>query len=73
MKPRNVKELIGYVVDKLSEDGIGGVYAVFNRPPHAVVADRGSEWAITLWRDGVKLYITLRKDTLEPVSVKMET
>ncbi len=71
MKPRNIKELIGYVIDKLSEEGIVGVYAVFNGLPNVLVAVEEDVYKIMLWKDGVSIRITLKKDTLEPVAVTL--
>ncbi len=71
MKPRNVKELIGYVIDKLSEEGIVGVYAVFDGLPNALVIDDGDVYKIMLWKDDVSIRITLKKDTLEPAAVTL--
>ncbi len=68
---RNVKELIGYVIDKLSEEGIVGVYAVFNGLPNVLVAVKEDVYKIMLWKDGVSIRITLKKDTLEPVAVTL--
>jgi len=71
MKPRNVKELIGYVIDKLGEDGFADVYAVFSGLPNVLVAAEEDLYKIMLWKDGVRLNITLKKDTLEPVGVTL--
>jgi hypothetical protein len=69
MKPKNVKELIGYVIDKLGEEGFVNVYAVFDGLPNALVIDDADVYKIMLWKDGISLHITLKKDTLEPVAV----
>ncbi len=71
MKPRNVKELIGYVIDALGEEGFMNVYAVFDGLPNALVIDDGDVYKIMLWKDGVSIRITLKKDTLEPVAVTL--
>jgi len=71
MRPRNVKELVGYVIDKLSEDGFANVYAVFSGPPNVLVVAEEDVYKVTLWKDGVMLRITLKKDTLEPVGVTL--
>jgi hypothetical protein len=71
MRPRNVKELVGYVIDKLGEDGFANVYAVFDGLPNALVVAEEDVYKVMLWKDGVSLRITLKKDTLEPVAVAM--
>jgi hypothetical protein len=71
MKPRNVKELIAHVIDMLEEKGIVNVYAVFSGLPHALVVAEEDVYKILLWKDGISLRITLKKDTLEPVAVMM--
>jgi len=71
MKPRNVKELVSYVIDKLSEDGFANVYAMFDGPPNALVVAEEDVYKVMLWKDGVSLRITLKRDTLEPVAVVM--
>jgi len=69
MRPRSIKELIGYVIDRLGEGGFLNVYAVFDGLPNALVIDDGGVYKIMLWKDGVSIRITLMKDTLEPVAV----
>jgi len=69
MRPRSVKELVGYVIDKLSEDGFANVYAVFSGLPNALVVAEEDVYKVLLWKDGVSLRITLKRDTLEPVAV----
>jgi len=68
-----IKELIGYIIDTLGESGFGGVYAVFEGLPHVLVVAEADVYRVMLWKDGVKLRITLRKDTLEPLAVTLET
>jgi hypothetical protein len=71
MKPRSVKELVGYIIDKLGEEGIAGVYAVFSGLPNALVIAEEDVYKIMLWKDGVSVRITLKRDTLEPVAVTL--
>jgi hypothetical protein len=70
---KSVKELVGYVIDALENSGIANIYAVFSGLPHALVIVEEDVYKVMLWRDGVKLRITLRKDTLEPIAVALET
>jgi hypothetical protein len=72
MKPRNIKELIGYVIDMLEERGIINIYAVFSGVPNALVDVGLDTYAVLLWKDGVKIRVTLKKDTLEPVAIALE-
>ena len=57
MRPRNTKELIGYVIDRLGEGDFLNTYAVFDGLPNALVVE-----------EDVYKIITLRKDMLEPVA-----
>jgi len=67
-----IKELIGYIIDTLGDTGIANVYAVFEGLPNVLVVAEAEVYRVMLWKDGVKLRITLRKDTLEPVAVTLE-
>jgi len=69
---KSVKELVGYVIDRLENDGIVNIYAVFSGVPHALVIVEEDVYKVMLWKDGVKLRLTLKKDTLEPVAVTLE-
>ncbi len=73
MKPRSVKELIGYVIDALGEKGFMNVYAVFDGLPNVLVIDGGDVYKMMLWKDGVSIRITLKKDTLEPTAVVLSS
>jgi hypothetical protein len=73
MRPRSVKELIGYVIDRLENDGIANIYAVFSGLPNVLVVVEQDVYKIMLWKDGAKLRITLNKDTLEPINITLET
>ncbi len=68
---RDVKELIGYVIDVLGEKGLLNVYAVFDGLPNVLIVDDGDVYKIMLWKDGISIRITLKKDTLEPVAVTL--
>lgn len=72
MRPRNVKELVGYVLELLEDKGMLDVYAVFNGIPNAVVSAEYDVYRIMLWKDGVKIRVRLKKDTLEPVAITVE-
>ena len=72
MRPRSVKELVGYVIDVLENGGVVGVHAVFSGVPHALVVEESDVYKVMLWKDCVKLRITLKKDTLEPVAMTLE-
>jgi len=67
-----IKELVGYVIDRLENDGVVNIYAVFSGVPHALVIVEEDVYKVMLWKDGVKLRLTLKKDTLEPVAVTLE-
>jgi len=69
---KSVKELVGYVIDRLENDGVVNIYAVFSGVPHALVIAEEDVYKVMLWKDGVKLRLTLKKDTLEPVAVTLE-
>jgi len=71
MKPRSIKELVGYVIDKLGEDGFINVYAVFSGLPNVLVIAEEDVYKIMLWKDGVSIRITLKKETLEPIAVTL--
>ena len=68
-----IKELIGRIIDALENGGVVGVHAVFSGVPHALVIVEEDVYKVMLWKDGVKLRLTLKKDTLEPVAVTLET
>jgi len=69
---KDIKELIGYVIEKLENDGIANVYAVFSDLPNALVVAEEDRYKVMLWKDGVKLRVTLKKETLEPTAVTLE-